>query len=65
MPQKPLEGIDMPILKSKDKGMSSCLHPLCMACQMAKQTQQNPGVSVGMPITGKEMSFKVWQAQTW
>jgi len=57
-PQKPLEGIDMPILKLKDKGMSSCPHPLCTVCQMAKQTRRNPGVSVRTPIPRKEMSLR-------
>jgi len=57
-PQKLTDGIDMPILKMKEKKTSSCLHPKCTACQMAKQTRQNPGVSVGMPIPEKEMSLR-------
>jgi len=57
-PRKPTDGIDMPILKMKEKKTSSCLHPKCAACQMAKQTRRNPGVSVGTPIPEKEMSLR-------
>ena len=57
-PRKPPEGIDLPILKTKTPSVSSCPAPKCTACQMAKQTRRNPGVSVGMPIPEKEMSLR-------
>jgi hypothetical protein len=51
MPRKSPEGLEgKPILRTKVKSVSSCPAPLCAACQMSKQTHQNPEVKVGSPI---------------
>jgi hypothetical protein len=37
--------LDHPILRSQTPKSSSCLLPLCAACQMAKQTRRNPPIN--------------------
>jgi hypothetical protein len=57
-PRKPPDGIERPILKTKEPRVSSCPRPLCTACQMAKQNRRSPGVTVGTPVSEKEMSLR-------
>ena len=52
------DGIETPVLRTKNKSVSSCPAPLCVACQMAKQTRRNPEVKVGSAIPEKEMSLR-------
>lgn len=52
------DGIVTPILKTKEPRVSSCVNPLCTACQMAKQNRRSPGVVVGSPVSEKEMSLR-------
>ncbi len=49
------DGITMPILRTMTPSVSSCLAPLCTACQMAKQSQQNPEVKVENNVPEKDM----------
>jgi hypothetical protein len=58
-PRKSPEGLEgKAILRTRNKTVSSCPAPLCAACQMSKQTRQNPKVKIGSPIPEKEMSLK-------
>ena len=56
--RKPPDGIEVPILKTKEKRVSACQRPFCTACQMAKQTRKSPGVSIEKPIPDKEMLLR-------
>jgi hypothetical protein len=58
-PRKSPEGLEgKPVLRTRNKSVSSCPAPLCAACQMSKQTRRNPEVKIGSPIPEKEMSLK-------
>ena len=64
MPRKSPDGMQgKPIVQTRVDWVSSCLVPLCAACQMSKQTQWSPEVKTGSPIPGKEMSLKHGQLQ--
>jgi hypothetical protein len=57
LPAKPRNG-DLPILYTKHPMVSSRCQPLCLACQLAKQTRQTSDENRIVPIPDKEMMLK-------
>lgn len=49
---------DFPILKSKHPKVSSCALPLCVACQVAKQTRRGPGTQATTQVPNTEMMIR-------
>jgi hypothetical protein len=45
-PHEPIDGIEYPILKSKQPRILSCPAPLCTACQLSKQNCRGAGTSL-------------------